>query len=237
MVFPVLEHLVSTSLPLGSVPYCSSPHCSVLPLTLCYIPSGTHHLLSDHLSGGISPGLWGPEGEVQASSRSVGPGPSQGQGWASRDSLDSREGQTGVVGHVGGTNILDEAPEPLAACLVYHSDLPSSPGWLRALGPADKQHEWFSAPHLAPTTYTCPSLSVWIFLSPHTDLSCSHLLSQSVATPTGSRSPRCPPNQAAGPPLQAPVCSPRANPGLLLLSPLEKLHRPRHGGRCWLPPQ
>lgn len=51
-VLPGLEDLasipVSHPLASGSVPDCSRPHSSVLPLTLCYTPSGTHHLLSDH---------------------------------------------------------------------------------------------------------------------------------------------------------------------------------------------
>lgn len=33
---------------LGSAPSRSSSHCSVLPLTLGYTPSGTYHFLSDH---------------------------------------------------------------------------------------------------------------------------------------------------------------------------------------------
>lgn len=108
--------------------------------------------LRSHCFGGISSGLWDPEGEGQPSSYSMVPGPSHGQDWARGGSSEHKEKQDWGRSNpsVRRRDTLEQVPGPLLGCRAYHSDLPPSLGWPRALGPEDKEHEQQSVPRSAP---------------------------------------------------------------------------------------
>lgn len=133
-----------------------------------------------------------PEGEGQPSSYSMVPGPSHGQDWARGGSSELKEkqdwGRSNPSVRRGDT--LEQVPGPLLGCQAYHSDLPPSLGWPRALGPEDKEHEQQSVPRSAPPHVPASLSLAWLFpiprksspvAPPHNDPSCSHFLSQSLA--------------------------------------------------------
>lgn len=131
MVLPVLEDVVSILLAPGSVPDCSNPHCSVLPLTLCYTPSGTH-LLSDYTVWcgvlKVRPGvlsLHGPQAkQAKARARQVGADETVGRTRVRQTPVSDKQHEQHSVPNSTPTHVLAAGP------ILALPPLPRSLPWL-----------------------------------------------------------------------------------------------------------